>query len=145
MNWVLCAILCGLLVECALRLPFAQVLTNLRRTMGKALYVLSAERVSDHWKEKAMAAYALATMRGSLTLAGFLLLLAAIGLLAISAFDQIFGTFQAFMASWQGVVVSILLASLYLVVRKLYAYLRFSRPSAPSARPSGRTDGGANL
>jgi len=80
--------------------------------------------VSDHWKEKAMLAYAGMMFSCSLKLAGWLLFLGAGAVLLIITFDQISRGFSSFIVSWQGIGLSIVFASLYLAVRKLLIHAR---------------------
>lgn len=96
MSWFLTALLCVLLVELALRLPFAATVAVLSKSGARAVHVVRAKSVSDHWKEKALAAYAQTTFLSSLKLAGLLLLLVALATLAVVALDPIFDGFQRF-------------------------------------------------
>ncbi|MEM7025993.1 MAG: hypothetical protein AAF637_25940 [Pseudomonadota bacterium] len=117
MNWVLTALLCVLLVELALRLPFTAVVRILGRSSNRALHTLRAKSVSDHWKEKAMGAYARTTFLMSLKLASLLVLLLGVAVIAIVGLEQIFKGFQGFIVGWQGLGFSVVVASLYLTVR----------------------------
>ena len=118
MNWLLTAILCVLLVEFALRLPFAAVVAAVSKTGGRAFRVVRAKTVSDHWKEKALAAYAQTTFFSSIKLAGLLVVLLTIAAVLVVALEQISGGFQNFILGWRGIVFSIVFASFYMTVRK---------------------------
>jgi len=118
LNWFLTAILCVVLVELALRLPFAAVAAGVSKSGGKAIRVIRAKAVSDHWKEKALAAYARITFLSSIKLAGLLVVLLAIAAGLVVALEQISGGFQSFILGWRGIGFSIVFASLYLTVRK---------------------------
>ncbi len=71
-----------------------------------------------------MLAYAGMMFTCSIKLAGLLLFLGAGAALLIVAFDQISRGFSSFIAGWQGIGLSIVLASLYLAVRKLLIHAR---------------------
>lgn len=118
MNWFLTAIFCVLLVELALRLPFAAAVAGMSRSGGKAIRVIRAKAVSDHWKEKALAAYAQVTFLSSIKLAGLLVVLLAVAMVLAVTFEQVSRGFQSFILGWRGIAFSIVLASLYLKVRK---------------------------
>ena len=124
MNWFLTAILCVLLVELALRLPFADVVAGVSKSGGRAVRVVRAKAVSDHWKEKALAAYAQTTFLSSIKLAGLLVVLLTIAAVLVAALEQISGGFQSFILGWRGIGFSIVFASLYLTVRKLIVHGR---------------------
>ena len=119
MNWFLTAILCVVLVEIALRLPFTDAVARAANYGGRAVRVVRANAVSDHWKEKALAAYAQATFLSSIKLAGFLAVLLTIAAVFVVALEQISGGFQSFILGWRGIGFSIVFASLYPTVRKL--------------------------
>ncbi len=118
MNWFLTAILCILLLELALRLPFTDVVAGVSKSSGGAVRVVRAKAVSDHWKEKALAAYAQATFLSSIKLAGLLIVLLTIAAVLVVALEQISGGFQSFILGWRGISFSIVFASFYLTVRK---------------------------
>ena len=124
MNWFLTAILCVLLVELALRLPFAAVVAGVSKSGGRAVRVVRAKAVSDHWKGKALAAYAQTTFLSSIKLAGLLVVLLTIAAVLVAALEQISGGFQSFILGWRGIGFSIVFASLYLTVRKLIVHGR---------------------
>ena len=118
MNWFLTAILCVLLVELALRLPFAAVVAAVSKTGGRAFRAVRAKAVSDHWKEKAMGAYAQNTFFSSVKLAGLLVVLLTIATVLVLALEQVCDGFQSFILGWRGIGFSIAFASLYLTARK---------------------------
>ncbi len=118
MNWFLTAVLCALLVEFAVRLPFADVIAGVSRSGKKAIRVVRAKAISDHWKEKALGAYARTTFISSIKLAGLLVVLLGIATAVVAAFDQVSGGFQSFILGWLGIAFSVVFASLYFVARK---------------------------
>jgi hypothetical protein len=118
LNWFLAAVFCVPLVELALRLPFGPALTGLSKAGTRAVRVVRAKSVSDHWKEKAMAAYAQATFLSSLKLAFLLFVLFGVAAMLVVALDSIGSGFQGFILGWQGIALSIVVAGLYLKARK---------------------------
>ena len=120
MNWLLTAIVCVLLVELAVRLPFATTVAGLSRSSSRAFSVVRA-RASDHWKEKAMAAYARLTFLSSIRLAGLLAVLLLAAAILVLVFEQISGDFRSFILGWRGIVSGLAFASLYLTARKAIA------------------------
>lgn len=118
MNWSLTLVLCIVLVEVFLRMPFLPSLVAITRTTARSMRVMRARGVSDHWKEKAMGAYARRTFMASLTLAGLLLAIAALATVLIVAFEQVSAGFGSFVLSWTGLIASVLAATLYVAVRR---------------------------
>ena len=117
MIFVLTALLCVILVELAVRLPFATAISRLAAAGGRSVRILRSKSVSDHWKEKAIGAYARMTFRASMELATFLglVLLAASALIWV--FEQAVDGFQDFILGWGGIGFTVVFASLYLAVR----------------------------
>lgn len=133
MIWALTAVLCVLVVECAWRMPFAPALAGLHRTALRAMRLARLQGVSDRRKEKAMRIYAGAMMAGTMRLAGLLgLLFGAGGALAL-VFDRIVPNFSAFLSSGRGVMITLVIASGYLVLRKGLAHVRLRRSRQASS------------
>lgn len=118
MNWLLTAILCLLLAELVLRLPFGAAVIDVSRSGRKAVHVVRTKAVSDHWKEKALAAYAQTTFLSSIKLAGLLTVLFTVAVVLVVAFEQSSRGFNRFIVSWHGIGFSVIFASLYLTARK---------------------------
>jgi hypothetical protein len=117
-NWFLTAVLCIVLTELAIRLPFAGAVARVSRSGGRAVRVIRAKAASDHWKEKALAAYAQTTFLSSIKLAGLLVILIAVAAVTIVAFEYSSNGFQSFILSWRGIGSSVIFAALYFTVRK---------------------------
>lgn len=83
MSWIVATVGVVIFVELLVRLPLPAVSAALARTASKALAVLRADKISDHWKEKVLLKYALLIARHSLVLF-LLLLLAAAPLLCLA-------------------------------------------------------------
>jgi hypothetical protein len=80
----------------------------------KAIYVISQNNISDHWKEKAVPAYALRTMKYSLQIS--LILLVILSLFLIAGF--FFNDFLALTLSIFGILESLVFAFGYVYLRK---------------------------
>ena len=118
MNWILTAILCVPLVEIALRLPFTATVAQAGASGAKAMRVVRSRAISDHWKEKAMAAYARRTFLASLKLAGLLAVLLGVAAILVLLFERVARGFPEFLLGWRGIGFSVVFASLYYAVRK---------------------------
>jgi hypothetical protein len=121
MNWLTTAILSVILVELLIRLPLRGPVTDAAGIATKARHTMLARAISDHWKERALLAYARrlfsSTMRLALVLAAFFLLAALLVLLAESA-----GVLEpGFLFGWIGILYSLVLATAYATVRRFVA------------------------
>lgn len=118
MNWALGALLCVILVDIARRLPFPAGARSLNRATARALRTAGARRASDHWKQKAMAGYARATLAATLRLAVMLTVLLSLA----AALGWMFGAaapgLTAFLLSWTGGGFTLAAASLYAFIRR---------------------------
>lgn len=119
MNWILTVVFCAILIEIALRLPFARSLSRLTRCSTRALHVLRAKHVSDHWKELAMGAYARETFVCSAKIGIFLGFILAVATVVAFGLDLLFAGFAAFILSWTGIALSLIAASLYIIGRRV--------------------------
>ncbi len=118
MNWLFCVLLCVILVELVMRLPFGPVIATVTGTSMKSVRIMGSSTISDHWKEKAMGAYARRTFTGTLKLAGLLVLLFGIASAVILLFGLLVPGFPAFILSWTGLTATLVIASLYAVIRR---------------------------
>ena len=118
MNWLFTLVLCVGVVECVIWLPFGRIFTGVSNAALRALKTVRSPRISDHWKEKAVLAYAKRLFVNSVGLGGLMaIVVAAAGVLTL-AFDQAGSGFAAYIVSWEGIVVSIVLACVYVTARK---------------------------
>lgn len=118
MTILLVALLCAVLVEVGIRLPFAPLAARLGASGQKAVRTVRAPRVSDHWKEKAMGAYARRTFAATAGLAGLLALLGGIALVLTLGFERLADGFQDYLLSWQGILLSLVAATAYYYARR---------------------------
>ena len=81
--WLVIVVCTMAAVELLLRLPIARSVTRLRETLARATATVRSSTVSDHWKERALTAYARRMLSASVTL--FLLLLAVLTPFVVAA------------------------------------------------------------
>lgn len=117
-HLVLIALMCAAVVEIALRMPIMKVAARAVSVGDKARRTVAAKRTSDHWKEKAMRAYAGAMVANTLALAGQLALVfvAVTGLVLIG--ERIEPGFFAFLAGPIGLAASVIVATAYYLGRR---------------------------
>jgi hypothetical protein len=143
----LAAVFSVALAEIALRLPFPAVVATAGKIAASALHVLKARSISDHWKEKAMLAYAGTTFRSSMKLIGLMLIVGVVAVSLTVVFELIVSSFAAFIMSWPGILLTAALASLYAMTRGFIAHavLRFPRPRPAPTGPAINADRRAEL
>lgn len=117
MIWAFTSILTVILVELFLRLPLIETAIGIGETARRAMRTLRARGASDHWKEKASQAYAVRMFRATLVLAACLGLIAAVGAILTIGMEKIVPGFGAALLSWSGLIVSLAVATLYMVAR----------------------------
>ncbi len=120
MIWVLVSLLTVVLVELFLRLPLIDAARGIARTARRAGRTLGRRNASDHWKEKASQAYAIRMMRGTGVLAFGLGVIAVVGALLSMAGEQIAPGTTAALLSWPGLLISLVVATVYVVVRQRF-------------------------
>ncbi|GGB97033.1 hypothetical protein GCM10011494_14380 [Novosphingobium endophyticum] len=103
------------------RLPFERTVAGMMKCGSRAGWVFSSRRISDHWKETVMPAYAWCMARHTLTLALFFAALAvAIGIVLVLA-DAVSPEAGRFLASAPGLAASFVVATVYYVLRRRLA------------------------
>jgi hypothetical protein len=120
MTWLLTTVLCVVLVEIFVRLPLIDVISRINVIGRKALRTLGAKSVSDHWKEKILLAYAVSLFVSTMKLAGYLAAIGAVAVVLIFIFDYLGAMVGEFITDWPGVLFSLVVATLYFIVRKFY-------------------------
>lgn len=118
MTWVLVSLLTVILVEMFIRLPLIRTAVGVADIGRRATRALMAKNVSDHWKERASRAYAGRMMRGSFVLAGGLGLIALVGTALTLGGERIAPGLAEALLSWVGLLVSLVVATVYVVVRQ---------------------------
>lgn len=124
MIWIFALLFTATIVEIFVRLPLKSSLSAINDVASKSFYLVRSESISDHWKEKAMAAYARSMFLATLKL-GFLLLVVLIAGSLLLLLAGFFGlNLWGFLLSWLGILFSVVVAFLYLSLRKLIAKKR---------------------
>ena len=101
-------------VEIFMRSNFMQHLSIIYATIQTAQKVIRSSRISDHWKEKAIPLYAITMLINSMKL---LITLASI--LTVFIILTLFsGSLEYLALSMLGVIEAIIIASLYILVRR---------------------------
>lgn len=109
-------LVCIVSVEVFIRLNFLSLLDLILKVTKKVTYVIPQDKISDHWKEKVVPAYALRIMKYSLQILLILLLIMSLFLIA----DFFFNDFLALTLSLTGTLESLVLAFGYVYLRKLF-------------------------
>jgi hypothetical protein len=114
---------CVAVTELALKSPFKRILIKFRLVAGKAAHVVRAKAVSDHWKQKAMLAYARKVFILTGALALLLLGLAGVLIIFVACAGFIGATTKEFLISRNGILLSIVVTIAYLKLRSLLVRL----------------------
>ena len=118
MSWLLAAVAGIAAVEVLLRLPLAETLVQYRQTVTKVQAVITSSRISDHWKEQAVPAYAVRLLGLTARTALYLLLVMLPVLVFIAIATAIDVPFLEFMLSLTGIVFMSAVAIAYARIRK---------------------------
>lgn len=121
MTWITTAVLCVILVELLVRMPLPAIISEILLVSRKALHTLGARSISDHWKEKALLAYAGSLFISTMKLAGLLIAVAAAAILLIFTFDHSGFAMSDFLLSGAGMLFSLAAATVYIAIRKFLA------------------------
>jgi hypothetical protein len=117
-SWVLLAAGTVLAAELFLRLPIVATARRLLGTARKAQRTIRSPRVSDHWKEKVLLAYAGRLFVSSLVICG-LIVLAVLPLVFLAMAGAWLGIDVAGrMMQAPGIAVSVVVASGYIMLRR---------------------------
>jgi hypothetical protein len=118
MSWVLLVLGTVAAVEAFLRLPVMETVHGLLGTMNKVQRTIRSPRISDHWKERILLAYAARLFSASLRVFG-LILLAILPLMLLSAFGAWVGIdLINRLTQLQGILVSVIVAGGYVYLRR---------------------------
>ena len=104
-------------VEVATRLPFAMVTARFMGVIPRAVRTIRNDKVSDHWKERALLKLARLSLLSSGCFAGIIFGLVALFLAAAYLLSLVTPSLWDLALSVQGVVVASVAAVLYLLVR----------------------------
>ena len=120
MNWILTGVLCIVLIEFVVCIPFRDVILEIFMIAQKALHTLSSKVISDHWKEKVMLIYAGKLFVSTIKLAVFIVLIAIVAMMFIFVADFFGAQIGDFIVTWFGILYSIIIATIYLKMRKSF-------------------------
>ena len=107
-------LVCVLSVEVFIRFNFLLILDSILKVIRKVTYLIPKINISDHWKEKAVPAYALRMMKCSLQILLILLLILSLFYVA----DYFFNGFLLITLSFFGIIESTVFAFGYAYLRK---------------------------
>jgi len=125
MNWLATIAYSAILIvltELLLRLPLREQVSVAARVASRAQHTMMARRISDHWKERALLAYAGKLFRNTLSLAVTLGLFFGIAATLILLADVAGVVERNFIFGWKGIAYSIVFATLYASTRKRFAH-----------------------
>jgi hypothetical protein len=117
-QWALLAIATIAAVELVVRLGIGSTIRRLLAVVRKVLRIMKSDTISDHWKERAMLAYAGQMFSASLMLLAMLLLAVAPFAILAALGAWIGMPFFALLLSGTGVLVCIAIACAYLPLRR---------------------------
>lgn len=116
MIHILLLLVCILSVEVFIKLNFLSLIYSIHKVTKRVTYIIPQNNISDHWKEKAVPAYALKIMKYSLqTLFNILLILS---FFLIASFFV--NGFLVYTLSFAGILESIIIAFGYVHLRKSF-------------------------
>jgi len=124
--WFLVIVAAILASEAFVRLPVMARIQGVAAYSQKAMRVLQSKRISDHWKERILPAYALRIGGGSVMF--FVMLCAA--LLPVAAAGLLY---PGGLRAWSEALISISAIVVMSVVSLGYIWLRLQIPSGPEA------------
>ena len=114
MSHIVLLLVCVLSVEGFIRFHFLSILDSILKVIRKVIHIIPQDNISDHWKEKAIPAYALRMMKYSLQVLLILLLILSLFFVA----DYFFNGFLALTLSLFGIIESMVFAFGYAYLRK---------------------------
>jgi len=116
MIHLLLLLVCVASIEVFIQSNFLFLLGSMLKIAKKVIYVISQNKISDHWKEKVIPAYALIIMKYSLQIVLILLLILSLFILG----DLLLNNFLLFTFSLIGILETIVFALGYLNLGKLF-------------------------
>ena len=106
-----------LVAELFIRLPILDTVRRSSRYATKSATIISAEKISDHWKERVLPAYAGAIFVQTLRLTAMIVLAFAPVILSVAVSPILNAPLMPLLMSIQGVALSVVVAALYAFVR----------------------------
>ena len=116
MKHLILLISCSFSIEVLIRSDYFDLINSLIRVSKKAIYTITNDKVSDHWKENIIPKYSIQMMKYSMQM-----LLTILSIIFIFlTLDKFFSGFLAFTFSINGIIELILISFGYVYIRKLY-------------------------
>ena len=109
-------LVCILSVEVFIKLKFVTLLNSILKVTKKVTYIIPKNSISDHWKEKAVPAYALRIIKYSLQILMVLSLMLSFFFIG----DFFLTDFLALTVSLIGIIESMVFVFGYAYLRKLF-------------------------
>ncbi|MFO7877624.1 MAG: hypothetical protein R6U55_13675 [Desulfovermiculus sp.] len=120
MVWIVTALCCFCAVELLLKAGLFSTIHQMRAVYGKTIRTITNKRISDHWKEKVLPAYAWMILKGSAQLLLSLVLVFVPFVIAIFLAEPFDLGFLPFLSSWTGIIWATCIAAAYGFVRGHY-------------------------
>ncbi|MFP4000235.1 MAG: hypothetical protein ACLFUN_10370 [Desulfobacterales bacterium] len=117
MKWIIVFICCVLAVEILFRSKPAGTLRYIASMLAKTTHVIANKRISDHWKEKILPAYAFIIFAGSLRLLATLVLIFSPFAAALCLSVLLDLAFYSFLSSPSGLAGTAAAAAVYSTAR----------------------------
>ena len=115
MKHLILLFICFLSVEIFIKSNYISLIKSLVEVTKKAINIIFNKKISDHWKESIIPEYSSQMMKYSLQMLLIIFLIIFIFVIA----DKLFSGFLEFTMSWNGIIESILIAFIYVYLRKL--------------------------
>ena len=106
-----------IVAELFMRLPIITTVRRSSQIAAKSATLIRADKISDHWKERVLPAYAGALFMQTLKLTGMTLLAFAPVVVALAISPLLDAALMSLLMSFPGVALSIAAAAIYAFVR----------------------------
>lgn len=118
MNWLFTTLICILLAEFIYHIPLKRIFSHINLVSRKSLHTLRSGTISDHWKEKAILAYSYLLFLETVKLVFSFLAVGLLVVILVFIFEYFNTEIGSFIVSVTGSLYSIIIASVYLLIRK---------------------------
>ena len=113
LDYIYLIVACIFSIELLIRLQLMSYVNSAVKISRKVLHIIITSRISDHWKEKMVPAYAFILLKNSLLILGILFLI----ILVFSFFMLLSSKFLVLLLSVTGIATSIIISLTYLKLR----------------------------
>ncbi len=115
MNHFILFIICVVLIEIVIRLNLFKLIYSFLQVLRKVMIIIPNSKISDHWKEKVVLAYAIKIMEFTLKIFFITILFLLIIFLTV----KLNSGFYDFIFSFLAFIESIVFGIIYFYLRKL--------------------------